>query len=323
MTETHSKVRLKILLWDLKLPCTFPNEWFERNDFLSNLSNSNFLQTLSGKYPAVLWKPNSTRPDEPMKSEVLIRSSLIPKKTSEFEENDSGLGWNISAWLEILHSRRSKKELNRKFFATVFVSQWLPGYEWNLVQFLADFFQGFVNGAIYVSRRTFRGRRIFLKNSKQTFFSELGQKTLSLLYQKVPWTTIENGLFSCRLTLSMKWFFRENFRFLCFNWILSGKTPAELSKKCLRWQKNYWWKWFFTSNDLTLDNVMSHRTNFFGFWLKVLKRDVNTAFSASRWWTSGKTSFSGRYHQFQFLLGFWGRRIWTFTKKYQDLQVCN
>ena len=44
-----------------------------------------FLQTLSGKYPAVLCKPNSTLQDEPMKNEVLIRGSLIPKKLSHFE----------------------------------------------------------------------------------------------------------------------------------------------------------------------------------------------------------------------------------------------
>ena len=36
-----------------------------------------FSQTLSGKYPAVVWKPIFTRADEPMKNEVLIRSSLI------------------------------------------------------------------------------------------------------------------------------------------------------------------------------------------------------------------------------------------------------
>ena len=79
MTLTHSKVRQKKSSEFSKLPGTRPIERFERNDFLSSLSNSDFFQTLSGKYPAVLWKPNSTRPDEPMKDEVLIPSSLIPK----------------------------------------------------------------------------------------------------------------------------------------------------------------------------------------------------------------------------------------------------
>ena len=55
----------------------------------------------------------------------------FPKKISDFEEDFSGLDWNISAWLEILHSMRSKKQLNRKFFETIFVPQWLPGFEWN------------------------------------------------------------------------------------------------------------------------------------------------------------------------------------------------
>ena len=92
-----------------------------------------FSQTLSGKYPAVVWKPIFTRADEPMKKGVSIRRVRFPKKFSEFEEDLSGLDWNISAWLEILHSTRSKKELNRKFFETISVSQSLPGFEWNLI----------------------------------------------------------------------------------------------------------------------------------------------------------------------------------------------
>ena len=144
---------------------------------------------------------------------------------------------------------------------------------------------------------------------------------MSFPYQKAAWTNIKNGLFSRRLTHSINWFSQENFRSRCFNWILRGKSQAELSKKGLQWQKNNWWKWFFTSNGLILGIVMSHRTNIFGFWLKVLNRVVITAFSASRWTTSVKTTFFGANHQFQFLLGFWGRRIWRFSeKKSQDCQ---
>ena len=96
---------------------------------------------------------------------------------------------------------------------------------------MAELFQGVVNGAIYVSRGTFRGESIFFQNSIQSFISELVQNSLSFPYQNVPGTTIKNGLFSCRLTHSMKWFSRENIRFRRFNWILRGKTTAELSKK--------------------------------------------------------------------------------------------
>ena len=63
-----------------KLPCTCPNERFEGNDILSNISISVFFLTLSGNYRAVLSKGNLTRPEEPMKNEVLIQSSLIPKQ---------------------------------------------------------------------------------------------------------------------------------------------------------------------------------------------------------------------------------------------------
>ena len=150
----------------------------------------------------------------------------------------------------------------------------------------------------------FEVKVFFFQNSKQIFFSELGQKSLSFPYQNDPGTGIKNGLFSCRLTHAMKWFSWENIRFRRFNWILRGKTPAELSKKGLRWQKNNWGKWFFTSIDLVLEIVMSHRTIFFGFWLKVLNKDVNTAFSASRWTSSAMIPFIGTQYQFQFILGF-------------------
>ena len=123
------------------------------------------------------------------------------------------------------------------------------------------------------------------------FWLKTWAKVFALFLPKAAWTNIKNGLFSRRLTHSIKWFSRENFRSRCFNWILRGKTQAELSKKGLQWQKNNWGQRFFTSNGLILDIVMSHRTIFFGIWLKILNRDVNTAFSASRLTTSGKTSF--------------------------------
>ena len=146
--------------------------------------------------------------------------------------------------------------------------------------------------------------KYFFQNSKQIFFSELGQKSLSFPYQNVPGTTIKNGLFSCRLTHSMKWFSLENLRFRRFNWILRGKSPAELSKKGLRLQKNNWGKWFSTSIDLILEIVSSHRTIFFRIYLKVLNKDVNTAFSASRWTSSARISFIGTNYQCQFILRF-------------------
>ena len=138
---------------------------------------------------------------------------------------------------------------------------------------------------------TFGGKNKFFKIPTTNFLSEAGQKTMSFFYQNFPGTIVKNALFSCRLTHSIKWFSRENFRSRCFNWILRGKTQAELSKKGLQWQKNNWGQRFFTSNGLILDIVMSHRTIFFGIWLKILNRDVNTAFSASRWTTSVKTTF--------------------------------
>ena len=150
----------------------------------------------------------------------------------------------------------------------------------------------------------FEVKVFFLKIANESFSRNFCKNLCPFPSKKTPGTTIKNGLFSCRLTQSMKWFSRENIRFRRFNWILRRKTPAELSKKGLRWQKNNWGKWFFTSIDLILEIFMSHRTFFFGFWLKVLNRDVNTAFSASRWTKSAKISFFGKNYQFQFSVGF-------------------
>ena len=73
---------------------------------------------------------------------------------------------------------------------------------------------------------------------------------------------------------------------------------------------------------MLLDIVFSLWTKLIGFSPKILNRDVNTAFSASRWTNSGKTIFFGRNYQFQFLLGFWGRGSWTFNeKKFRTVQT--
>ena len=67
-----------------------------------------------------------------MKNEVEFEVVWVLEMFSHFEEVISGSGWNISVWLEILHSTRSEKDLNMKFFETFFVSYSLPGFEWNL-----------------------------------------------------------------------------------------------------------------------------------------------------------------------------------------------
>ena len=190
-----------------------------------------FSQTLSGKYPAVVWKPIFTRADEPMKKEVSIRSSSIPKKV---------LGiWRRSFGFRLKHfcmagntafyafKERIEEELFRNNFCFWMVTEhWVKPY--------LNFGRTFPRGCQWCNLRI-QGNisrwKYFFQNSKQIFFSELGQKSLSFPYQSVPGTTIKNGLFSCRLTHSMKWFSWENIRFRRFNWILRGKTPAELSKK--------------------------------------------------------------------------------------------
>ena len=76
--ETQSIVRQKIVFWVFRT-ALYVSKWKIRTKWLSiEPFNFNFFQTLSGKDPAVLWKLNSTRPDEPKKNEVLVRSSFIP-----------------------------------------------------------------------------------------------------------------------------------------------------------------------------------------------------------------------------------------------------
>ena len=188
------------------------------------------------------------------------------------------------------YSLREKK-INQIFFETNFVSQWLPEFEWNRFKFLADFFQEVVNGAIYVSGGTFRGQSIYFQKSKELFLPELGQKTFSFSYQKVPWTTLKTDVFSSIPKLWMNGFSLENNSFRRFLGILAGKLRQGCQNDSLRRQKSHWRKWFFNSNHLILDIVISHWTQTFGLWLKFLNRDINTAFSASSWTASGEKSF--------------------------------
>ena len=91
---------------------------------------------------------------------------------------------------------------------------------------------------------------------------------MSFFYQIFPGTIVQNALFPSRLTLSMKWFFRKNVHFGCFFGFLVGKLRQGCQNNSLRWQKNNWGKWLYTSKELILDIVISHSTELFVFWLK-------------------------------------------------------
>ena len=135
-----------------------------------------------------------------------------------------------------------------------------------------------------------RSKYLFSK-SKELFLPELGQKTFSFSYQKVPWTTLKTDVFSSIPKLWMNGFSLEKNSFRRFLGILAGKLRQGCQNDSLRRQKSHWRKWFFNSNHLILDIVISHWTQTFGLWLKFLNRDINTAFSASSWTASGEKSF--------------------------------
>ena len=155
-----------------------------------------------------------------------------------------------------------------------------------------------------MSRGHLEVKTIFFKITKTPFLSETGQKTMSLFYQKSSGTIVKNALFPSRLTISTKGFSRGKVHFRCFCGFLVGKLREDCQNTSLRWQKNNWGNWFLTSNDLILDIVISDWTKFFGFWPKIRNRNVNTAFSVSRWTTSAKISFIGINCQLQFVLRF-------------------
>ena len=87
VTKTQSKVRLKSLLWVLQT-ALYVSEWKIRTKWLSfePFIFKFFSRLWAGKYPAVVRKPKYTRPDGPMKNEVLIRSSLFPKSFRNLKE---------------------------------------------------------------------------------------------------------------------------------------------------------------------------------------------------------------------------------------------
>ena len=113
--------------------------------------------------------------------------------------------------------------------------------------------------------------------------------------------------------------FSEKRSFSFFFGFLLEKLMQGCQNNTPRWQKNKWGKWFFTSNDLICDIIISHWTKLFGFWLKYLNKVVNTAIFASRFSTSEETFFFRINYQFQFILAFWGIRVWKFSESISGL----
>ena len=241
-----------------------------------------FFQTLSGKYPAVVWEPNSTCPDGPMKNEVLIRSSLIHRSFRNLKKI-------FRVYVEtFLHDwKYCILRVQRKNWTGIFSKQFLflNGYR-ALSEFLSKFWQNFSRGLSMVQctypGEHFEVKVFFFQNSKNIFFSELGQKSLSFPFQKNSGNDYQKRLVLLQTNTCNEVIFSGKLSFLSFYLDFERENSGIVVKKGLRLQKNNWAKWFYASNDLILDIVMSHRTNFIGFWLKVLNRDVNTAFSVSR-----------------------------------------
>ena len=104
-----------------------------------------------------------------------------------------------------------------------------------------------------------------------------------------------------------------SFLLLCLDF--EREKPGRVVKKWSTLTEEQLRKVVFTSNDLIFDIVFSLWTKLSGFRPKNFNRGVNTPISASRWSTSGETFFFRINYQFQIILSFWGRRVWTFSEK--------
>ena len=176
MTETNSKVQLKTFLWVLQTARTCPNERFERSDFLSNLSNSTLFQTFIGKYTARLSKAKSTRAEEPMTNEVLIRSSLIPKIVFEFWIRYFGFRLKhftmVGDTAFYAFRERSQQETFRNIFCFLIVTGlWVKAF-----LTFGRSFRRVVQSALYVSRGHLEVKLIFFKSSKTHFLGNWAKK---------------------------------------------------------------------------------------------------------------------------------------------------
>ena len=113
----------------------------------------------------------------------------------------------------------------------------------------------------------------------------------------------------------MELIFSGKLSFLLFSLNIARKTSDSVLKKRSKLIEVQLTKVVFTSNGLILDIVFLSLTKVLRFHPIIFNRDVHTAISASRWTTSGETSFFGINYQFQFILGFSGLWVWTFSEK--------
>ena len=149
-----------------------------------------------------------------------------------------------------------------------------------------------VNSALYVSKVTLRGNFSLKKIKKLIPFWRMSQKTLSFSYQNAPWTTVKTDLFPSRPTIWMNWFSLEKVRFHKIFWILSGKNPTRLWNNYSTLTEQQLRKVVLTSNGMIFEIAFSLWKQFLDFWPKKFMKVVNTAFSAPRWSTFAKASFS-------------------------------
>ena len=110
-------------------------------------------QTLSGKYPAVVSKTNSTCPEEPMENEVLRWNSLIPQNVFAIRRRCFGLRLNnFTMVVNTAFYSLTEKKTQPEFFRNEFCFSMVTGLWVKLFLSFGQLFPKVVNSAIYTSR---------------------------------------------------------------------------------------------------------------------------------------------------------------------------
>ena len=150
-----------------------------------------------------------------MKNEVLIRSSLIPKKVFAIWRRFFGFRLKHFSMAGDTAFYAFKERIQQELFRNIFCFLIITGLWVKPFLILGRTFQILVNIAFYVSG-DIGGKNNFFKIPKTPFLLETGQKNLSIFYQNFLGTTLKNALFPSRLTLSTKWLLGKTFIFDVF-----------------------------------------------------------------------------------------------------------
>ena len=135
-----------------------------------------FFQILGGKFTAVLSQTNSTRPEELMKNDVLIRGSLIPEKDFAIWRRFFGFSLKHFSMVGDTAIYAFRERIQQEIFRNIFCFLIVTGLWVKAFLIFGRIFQRVVSISFYVSRGHLEVKLFFLKLTKTTFFRKVGKK---------------------------------------------------------------------------------------------------------------------------------------------------